>query len=217
MPVFVTERYRLCAVPGLTIFASYGLWQVWRWLCDARWVAGGCWAIATGAAATFVSIPRADIGMWSLDHFNTGLRALKTNNLAQAQRSLEMAYAYMQDNAEINFALGNLWYEKHNMGRTIFFYKRTVDLSPRHASAWSNLGLVTLEQKNFPQAVRFFQESINADPEDAKTHFLLARSLLEQGDREGALAEARRAVALQPQQPEFQALLTELETAPKTP
>ena len=39
------------------------------------------WIAATGAAATFVSIPRADIGMWSLDHFNTGIRALKTNDL----------------------------------------------------------------------------------------------------------------------------------------
>jgi len=217
LPVFITERYRLCAVPGLTIFASYGLWQLWHWLCDARWVASGCWVAATGAAATFVSIPRADIGMWSLDHFNTGLRALKTNDLTQAQRSLEMAYAYVQDNAEINFALGNLWYEKHNAGRTIFFYKRTVDLDPRHASAWSNLGLVALEQKNFSQAARFFQESIKSAPEDAKTHFLLARSLFEQGDRDGALAEARRAVALQPEQPEFQALLTELETVPGTP
>ena len=42
-----------------------------------------------------------------------------------------MAYAYVQDNAEINFALGNLWYEQaQRRDRAIFFYKRTVDLDP---------------------------------------------------------------------------------------
>jgi tetratricopeptide (TPR) repeat protein len=214
MPVFVTERYRLCAVPGLIIFAVYGLWQLWAWLCEARWLASTIWIAATAAAASFVSMPRSDIGMWSLDHFNTGLRALKTGNYEQAQRSLEMAYAYVQENAEINFALGTLWHEQNNEGRAIFFYKRTVDLDPQHASAWSNLGLVAFEQKNFPQAVRFFQKSIQFGPEDAKTHFLLARSLKESGQRDEALAEARRAVALQPERPEFQGLLDELQAAP---
>ena len=176
LPVFVTERYRLCAAPGLMICASYGLWQLGRWLLDARWLAAAGWIAATSASAVFVSTPRSDIGMWSLDHYNTGLRALKTHNFARAQSELELAYAYVQDNAEINFALGTFWQEKENTGRAIFFYKRTVDLNPGHASAWSNLGLLTYDQKNFPQAVRFFQESLRHEPGDAKTYFLLARA-----------------------------------------
>jgi len=29
LPVFVTERYRLAAVPGLLLFAAFGLWSLW--------------------------------------------------------------------------------------------------------------------------------------------------------------------------------------------
>src|SRR5204863_7749417 len=30
LPVFITERYRLAAAPGLLIFAAVGLWIFWR-------------------------------------------------------------------------------------------------------------------------------------------------------------------------------------------
>ena len=211
MPVFVTERYRLCAVPGLLIFASFGLWQLWQWLLGARWFAATAWVAATTGAAWFVSIPRADIGLWSLDHFNTGIRALKTQDFAQAEDSLNNAYAYVQDNAEINFALGTLWQQKGNAGRASFFYKRTVDLDPTHASAWSNLGVISLEQKNYPQAVRFLQLSLDHGPDDAKTHFLLARAFFEDGKREDARRAIQRALELRPEQPEFQALRTAID------
>lgn len=211
MPVFVTERYRLCAIPGLLIFASYGLWQLWRWLLESRALASLAWIIAVAVSASFVSISRGDIGLWSLDHFNTGIRALKTGDFAAAQHSLERAYAYVQDNAEINFALGTLWQQQDNAARATFFYKRTVDLDPLHASAWSNLGLIAFDQKNFAQAVRFFQRSIEHGPDDAKTHFLLARTLFEDGDQEGARRAIRRALELRPEQAEFQALRAEVE------
>ena len=211
LPVFVTERYRLCAVPGLMIFASYGLVQLWRWMLDARWTAAGFWIAATGGAACFVSIPRTNIGLWSLDHFNTGIRALRTQHFDQAQRSLEIAYAYVQDNAEINFALGTLWQQKGNPGRASFFYKRTVDLDAKHSSAWSNLGVLSLDQKSYPQAIRFLQRSIEHEPDDAKTHFLLARAFFENGNRDDARRAIQRAIELRPVQPEFQALRAAIE------
>ena len=196
------------------IFASFGLWQLWRWLLTARWIAAALWITATAGAAWFVSTPRADIGLWSLDHFNTGIRALKTEDIDQAQRSLELAYAYVQDNSEINFALGTLWQQKGNAGRASFFYKRTVDLEPTHASAWSNLGVISLEQKQYPQAVRFLQRSLEHGPDDAKTCFLLARALFEDGKRDEARKAILQALALRPEQAEFQTLRAEIDAAP---
>ena len=37
MPVFVTERYRLAAVPGLLLLGAYGLWEFWDFLNRAKW------------------------------------------------------------------------------------------------------------------------------------------------------------------------------------
>ena len=41
MPVFVTERYRLAAVPGLLLLGAYGLWKFWSFLNRARWIPAG--------------------------------------------------------------------------------------------------------------------------------------------------------------------------------
>lgn len=224
LPVFVTERYRLCAVPGLLIFASYGLWQLWRWLVESRTLASAAWFVAGVAAASFVSTSRGNIGLWSLDHFNTGIRVLKTAHalepgplraryFEEARDSLELAYAYVQDNAEINFALGNLWLEQNHAARASFFYKRTLELDPRHASAYSNLGVLALDQGNFPAAERFLARSSEIDPEDAKTHFLSARVRLGKGDAAAALPAIERALALRPGQREFEALHLEVRAA----
>jgi tetratricopeptide (TPR) repeat protein len=214
MPVFVTERYRLCAAPGLLLFAAFGLWQLWAWLVAQRWPAVLGWSLATAGAAAFVSWPSRDNGLWSLDHFNTGIRALKTHDYDQAQRSLETAYAYVQDNTEINLALGTLWQEKNDAARAVFFYKRTLDLEPSHARALSNLGLIAYDQKDLILAERFFQMSVASEPENAKTFFLLARTRRDKGDRDGAREAIRRALQLRPGQAEFQALQAALEAMP---
>jgi tetratricopeptide (TPR) repeat protein len=211
LPVFVTERYRLCAVPGLLIFASYGLWQLSRWLVDFRIGAAVSWCAALAGAAWIVSLPRADIGLWSLDHYNTGIRALKTGDFEQAQRSLETAFVYVQDNAEINFALGTLWQRKGDPARATTFYKHTLELDSGHAGALNNLGLIALDRQDFAQAEGLFLASIAREPDDAKRWFLLARARLGKGDRAGAREAVQHALTLRPQQPDFEALRAQLD------
>ncbi len=215
MPVFITERYRLCAVPGLMIFTSYGLWTLWDWLCTRRWLEPLGYTGATACAALFVSWPRGDIGMWSLDHYNTGLRAQRIGELGTAQRELELAFAYVQDNAEINFALGNLWLARDDHPKAKTFYRRTLQLAPAHADAWNNLGVVAMKEKAWPVARRCFELAAKYEPEDAKTHFLLARARLELGDHPGARTALAEALRLRPGQPQFLELQRQLDAPPK--
>jgi len=46
-----------------------------------------------------------------------GIRATSAGDLDRAQRNLETAFAYVPDNADINFALGNLWLERSNRSK----------------------------------------------------------------------------------------------------
>src|SRR5262249_50537329 len=102
LPVFVTERYRLCAVPGLMIFAAFLVWNLWNTLSYGNWRSTGFAMVMLGAAAVFVSWPQRDPGLWALDPFNTGLKLLRAGNLDQAEQRLEEAYRLVPNNPEIN-------------------------------------------------------------------------------------------------------------------
>lgn len=212
MPVFVTERYRLAAVPGLLLMAAYGLWKLWDDLCLSKWPRAALYLGVLAVSIAFVSMPQSDPGLWSLDYYNTGIKATEAGNLDNAQRNLELAYAYVPDNSEINFALGNLWLKKADRTRAKQFYRRAIELNSRHASALNNLGVLAIEEERWKLAADFLSASVNIEPEDAKAHYLLARARLKMGDIGGARSEIDEALRLKPQQAEFQALSEEIAT-----
>jgi tetratricopeptide (TPR) repeat protein len=215
MPVFVTERYRLAAAPGLMILGAGGLALLWENLARSRWLAAAAYCATGAAAAWFVSIPREDVGLWSLDHYKAGIRATAAGDLDRAQRNLETAFAYVQNNAEINFALGNLWFARtHESGvtdaaieddrrRARIFYKRALDLNPRHVGTLNNAGVLELEEKRWSLAERFFLASLDAEPEDAKSYYLLARARFEMGRMDDAKSALDEALRRRPNQKEF--------------
>ena len=228
MPVFVTERYRLAAVPGLMILAAFGLWQLWANLVRGHWLGVGLYLFIAGLAATFVSDPRTDPGLWSLDFYNAGIRSLASGDLDLAQRNFETAYAYVPDNSEINFALGNLWLERGSHAtddpaktdariRARNFYIRTLNLKPRHASALNNLGVLAMEDKRWDLSEKFLLGSIDAEPEDAKTYYLLARVRFEAGKAAEAKAPLKKALELRPAQKEFLELRDKIAAPSKPP
>lgn len=232
LTVFVTERYRLAAVPGLMILGVAGLWELWRWIVRSEWLPAAGYLSIASAAAWFVSIPARDTGLWSLDHYKAGIRATDAGELDRAQHNLETAFAYVQDNADINFALGNLWlaksgraeagHEKDSLrARAKVFYRRALELNPQHAGTLNNLGVLALEEKRYDLAERFFAGSLATEPEAAKTHYLLARARFEAGRLPEARAALDEALRLRPAQKEFLELREKLrppsETAPSPP
>lgn len=227
LSVFVTERYRLAAVPGLMILAVFGLWQLWVNLMRGRWLGAGAYVVLAAGTATGVSIPRTEPGLWSLDFYNAGIRSFDSGDLALAERNFNTAYAYVPNNTEIRFALGNLWLEKSNRllapheravarARAKDFYKRTLELEPRHASTMSNLGVLAMEEQRWDLAEKFLLTSIATEPDDAKTHYLLARVRLGAGRRDEARAALAKALAIDPKRKAFLELRDQL-AAPLTP
>lgn len=231
LSVFITERYRLCAVPGLLLFSAFFLYQIWEWLTQRRWVKSVGAMTGGIASAWIVSMSSTDAGTWSLDFYNLGIRAYEgaldarsRRNLAREAReldrsltNLEQAYAYVPDNAEINFALGNTLLAKGERTRARQFYLRALDLQPTHADAWSNVGVMALEDEQWPVAVRCFELSVAADSSDAKTFYLLARAFRGAGQLAKARDALAKAIGLRPQQSEFVALATELDRAAVEP
>jgi hypothetical protein len=211
LSVFVTERYRLAAVPGLLLFASFGANEFWKQCVERRFRPAITYVGLVVLATLFVSSPKRDPSLWALDSYNTGLQALDLNHLQDAERKLELAYAYVPDNAELNFALGNLRLAQGHRDVAKSFYFTTLQLDPKHEGSYNNLGVLALEEDRGQLAANFFSKALEQNPNDPKTYYLLARAHLKIGDSQSARTEIHRAIILDPRQPEFQDLKENLE------
>jgi tetratricopeptide (TPR) repeat protein len=207
LPVFVTERYRLAAVPGLLIFACFGLWR----LAESRRLSSIAIYFALLAAGTaFVSIPRTDPALWALTAFTSGRQALDSGDLARAEQELQRARAYVPDNPETNFALGNLRLAEGKRAEAKAFYQIALRLNSKHKGALNNLALVSLEENQPPQALGYLQRALEQPPQEAKTFYLLAKAYLALGDFQNARLAIGRAIQRDRERTEYKQLLEEI-------
>jgi Flp pilus assembly protein TadD len=210
LTVFITERYRLAAVPGLLIFAAFGLSILWESISARQFAATALYIILLIASTLFVAWPQRDSSLWALDAYNSGWQALDSNNLGIAEKKLAIAYAYVPDNTETLFALGNLRLAQTNPNDAAAFYHAALAVDPHHKGALNNLGVIAFEAHRYEDAENWFRRAKDVDPGNAKTHFLLAKVLLAEGNKEEARAEAGIAVQLNSEHPEFKALMDKL-------
>jgi hypothetical protein len=209
--VFITERYRLVAVPGLFIFAAFGLSILWQAFSARELKTAVVYFALLVPAAIFVAWPQRDPSLWALDAYNSGWQALESNNLSLAEKKLAVAYAYVPDNSETLFALGNLCLAQNDPAEAQSFYRAVIDRDPQHKGAFNNLGVIALDANHYAEAEKWFRRAEDVDPRNAKTHFLLAKTLLAKNDRGAARAEIDTAIELKPNQPEFQELRKKIE------
>jgi Tetratricopeptide repeat len=211
LPVFTTERYRLPIVPGLAIFAAFGLVILFCNLAAGNVRRVLSYATLLMVSTLFVSWSQRGPALWALDAYNSGWQALESGNLTLAERKLELARAYVPDNAETNFALGNLKLAENDAATASSFYLATLRLDPRHRGAINNLGVLALDNGQPEVAEQRFREALAIDGRNPKTHFLLAKTLIAQGQNDNARAEIDHALALNPDQPEFKELKEQIE------
>lgn len=211
LPVFVTERYRLAAVPGLLIFASFGLWRLGQAFSAGRFSTAALYFVLLAGSAALVSIPRTDPALWALSAFTSGRHALETGNLTRAEQELQRARAYVPDNPETNFALGNLRLAQGKRAEAKAFYEVALRLNPKHKGALNNLGLLALEEDRPADAVEYLRRALEQEPQDAKTFYLLARAQLAVGDIPNARLSIGRALEREPNRAEYRQLRDEIE------
>jgi tetratricopeptide (TPR) repeat protein len=232
MPVFVTERYRLAAAPGLIVLGAYALYTLWENLAARRWLPATALAAVSLVAAWFVSLPTLDSALWALAPYNVGVKELELAQdyrqpgrdaehrqqaeleLRHAEHHLATAYALVQGDPGILFALGNLWFEKGDPARAAAFYRRTLDFNPHFIGARRNLGALAVQARDWPRAAELLREAAREDPDNVGAHYLLALAYETLGQLDLARASAAKALQLRPHDPQFQSLFQRLNKAP---
>ncbi len=203
LSVFITERYRLVAVPGLLIFAVLGLSIFWQKIITSDLRAAALYLIVLIPSTRFVSWSPRDPSLWALDAYNAGWQALESNNLVLAEKKLAVAHAYVPENSETLFAIGNLRLAQNHPDAASAFYHAVLKLDDRHKGAFNNLGVIAFEAGDYEAAEDWFRHAAEVDPRDAKSHFLLAKTFFAKNDPVNAHNEIDAAIALKPDQPDF--------------
>jgi len=211
LPVFTTERYRLPIVPGLLVFAAFGLITLFNNLVAGKFNSVISYGALLTVSTLFVSWPQSDPSLWALDAYNSGWQALESGDLALAEKKLQLARAYVPTNPETNFALGNLRLAEGNSAAASAFYLATLRLDNRHRGALNNLAVMALDGGKFDAAENWLRHAEDVDPGNAKIHFLLAKTLLAKDEHELAREEIEIATRLRPNQTEFQQLKQKIE------
>jgi Flp pilus assembly protein TadD len=212
--VFITERYRLVAAPGLLIFAAYGLWIFWKSCASGRIKTAVVYLTLLVGSTIIVSWPQHAPSLWALDAYNSGWQALESNNLPLAEKKLAIGYAYVPANAETNFALGNLRLAQSRTEDAKMFYRATLQIDPHHKGALNNLGLIIFDEGNFEQARKLFEQALTQAPRDAKAHYLLAKTFYAENNGAAAREAIDRALSFNPRQQEFIDLKSKIDAMP---
>ena len=211
LPIFVTERYRIAVVPGLCIFASLGLFQLWSDCSLGRHRQLAIYFVALTVAVWLLTLPRRDPGLWAMRPYEAGREALESGDLARADQEFALARAYAPDNPEVNLALGNLRLAQRNRSGAFSFYSTVLRIDPTHKSALNNLGVMALEDGKFPEAREYFRTALRQEPENAKTYYLLAKAELALGNVGDAKAAVANALKRAPAQAEYQQLQEQIQ------
>ena len=120
---------------------------------------------------------------------------LKSSDLTNAERRLKAAYALAPSNADLNFLLGYLYFQKNDYAQAAAFLGKAANLSPHSAQTLTLLGRTKLTLQNYPEAQSTLEQAILVDPEDWLPHNLLANIYLHQNKYSKARDEAQVAVA----------------------
>ena len=213
LTVFVTERYRLAAVPGLLIFAAYFLGSTVQGLLAKDWKRLLVHMILVAATLGFVHLPVPNDAAEASSNYNRGLRQLKQNRFIEAEKLLLEAWKYAPENENTNFALGNLYFKLGKNEDAKKYYRATLQSNPESVGAWNNLAQVALGQSMPATAIQFLEKSLALEPNQVRGLFLLAKAWLQNGSPEKAAEFLIKAKALDPRNEELLFLEKEIEAA----
>lgn len=120
---------------------------------------------------------------------------LKSSDLANAEKRLKAAYASAPSNADLNFLLGYLYFQKNDYAQAETYLGKAANLSPHSAQTLTLLGRTKLALQNYPEAQSALEQAILVDSEEWLPHDLLASTYLHQREYSKARDEAQIAVA----------------------
>lgn len=111
IPVFVNERYRLSAVPGLLLLAAFFVSETAEQIGARKWPRLLAMAAVLAISSAFVFWPPADPALRSLDDFKAGKRELLADDFARAEKRMRRACVVVMPGDQVDSAVAKMFAE----------------------------------------------------------------------------------------------------------
>jgi tetratricopeptide (TPR) repeat protein len=124
------------------------------------------------------------------------LEAIRENKLAEARKHLEKVSHAAPANPDVNFLWGAYYYQINDWKNAKSYWKKALQIYPRHVSSLAALAQVALREGDTPAAIGYYGRAVEADPSSWRYQWHLADAYLQNGEFEQAQAHAERAIEL---------------------
>jgi tetratricopeptide (TPR) repeat protein len=131
-------------------------------------------------------------------HMDKGHAYLAQGNFEKARVEFRNALQIAPNDAEARYENGVVDEKLKNITEAAEFYQGTIDVSPDHLRARTNLARLYLLGGQTPRAADLINPTADKNPNDAEALAVRAAVRSQQQDVAGALADATRAVQLDP-------------------
>ncbi|HWZ98404.1 MAG TPA: tetratricopeptide repeat protein [Candidatus Dormibacteraeota bacterium] len=125
-----------------------------------------------------------------------GLKDLRANHAAEAQKHLLNAQKLAPNNPDVNYLLGVIASQSNDVARAAEYWEKAVSAFPTHVFSLLALGEVRLSQGNLPKAKTYIEQAVAADATSWRAHEALARVMLQGEQFADAQKEGEKALAL---------------------
>lgn len=120
--------------------------------------------------------------------------ALRSGNLRDAEKHLDVAYNLVPSSPDLNFLMGYLYFQKRDYAQAGNYLGTATNLRPHDVQALTLLGRVSLEREDYRSARSALEQALEADAENWLPRNLLADSYLRQRNYEKAREQAELAI-----------------------
>lgn len=138
---------------------------------------------------------------------------LKAGDIDAAERSLQAALLRWPGQGDALQYLGLLRHRQGRGAQALALLQQATQALPHEAGAWNNLGNVHASLHQWPEAERAYRASLQAQPAFADALANLGNACLRQGRPDEAAVLLRQALALVPQQVQWQHQLAACDAA----
>ncbi len=199
LPFVAAARYRVPALPGILLFAAFGICRIGELILTRRAVAALAWGAALGLIFFLCSSDltgyRPSEAKW---HYDLALALANEGKTEAAIGEYRTALKIDPEDFQARNNLGALFVALGRYPASIREYEEAIRLQPGKAEILSNLGIAWAQLGKTDKAMELFEQALARDPECVQAYNNRAGVLLRLGRPEEAIADYRRVVAIKP-------------------